>query len=220
VHDRAAPFRRLPRGRDPIVIQRSHGEWPEAKAVHGSIEISAGAAVVKVEYRCELSVSDVELDLLKQALETTSTSLFGRTVRAKVAAPTTRESSGVGRFIRAAYSISWMPSSIISPWLDPTRNSKWRTVQAVATMNSTTNRAYSGAAYADEADFAKSESPANRSLGLQRSPRRKTSLASRAVVPVRSSRVRRDPTAGNSDGTEVEQQIGHSDERYHRWPPG
>jgi len=72
---------------DPIVIQRSHGEWPEAEMVRDSIEISAGAAVVKVAYRCELSVSDVELDLLKQALETTSTSLFGEPSGAKVLPP-------------------------------------------------------------------------------------------------------------------------------------
>jgi hypothetical protein len=62
---------------DPIVIQRSHGEWPEAETVRGNIEISAGAAIVKVAYCCALSISDVELELLKHALETTSTGLFG-----------------------------------------------------------------------------------------------------------------------------------------------
>jgi hypothetical protein len=72
---------------DPIVIQRSHGEWLEAEMVHNSIEISAGAAVVKVAYRCELSVSDVELDLLRHALETTSTSLFGEPSGPKVLPP-------------------------------------------------------------------------------------------------------------------------------------
>ena len=72
---------------DPITIRRSHGEWPEAEAVHGSIEIPTGAAMVKVAYRCELTVSDVELDLLRHALETTSASLFGESSGAKVLPP-------------------------------------------------------------------------------------------------------------------------------------
>jgi hypothetical protein len=69
---------------DPITIRRSHGEWPDAETVHGSIEIPAGAAVIKVAYCCALSVSDVELGLLKQALEATSTSLFGEPSSARV----------------------------------------------------------------------------------------------------------------------------------------
>jgi hypothetical protein len=69
---------------DPITIQRSHGEWPDTEQFRGSIEISAGAALVKVAYCCELSVSDVELDLLRHALETTSTSLFGEPSGPKV----------------------------------------------------------------------------------------------------------------------------------------
>jgi hypothetical protein len=69
---------------DPITIRRSHGEWPDAETVHGSIEIWAGAALVKVAYCCSLSISDGELGLLKQALETTSTSLFGEPSGARV----------------------------------------------------------------------------------------------------------------------------------------
>jgi UDP-GlcNAc:undecaprenyl-phosphate GlcNAc-1-phosphate transferase len=72
---------------DPITIQRSHGEWPENEIVHGSIEISAGAAVVKVAYRCDLGISNVELGLLKHALENTSTSLFGEPSGAKLLPP-------------------------------------------------------------------------------------------------------------------------------------
>jgi UDP-GlcNAc:undecaprenyl-phosphate GlcNAc-1-phosphate transferase len=69
---------------DPITIRRSHGEWPDAETVHGSIEIWAGAALVKVAYCCSLSISDGELGLLRQALEATSTGLFGEPSGAKV----------------------------------------------------------------------------------------------------------------------------------------
>jgi hypothetical protein len=72
---------------DPITIQRSHGEWSGTEQFDGSIEISAGAAEVKVAYRCQLGISDVELELLKQALETTSTSLFGEPSGPKVPPP-------------------------------------------------------------------------------------------------------------------------------------
>ena len=72
---------------DPITIQRSHGEWSEAGMVHGKIEVLVGAAVVKVAYRCELSISDGELGLLKHALENTSTSLFGERSVPKILPP-------------------------------------------------------------------------------------------------------------------------------------
>ena len=79
---------------DPITIRRSHGEWPDAETGHGGIEIWAGAAVVKVAYCCSLSISDVEIKLLKQALETTSTSLFGEPSGAKVLPPQSTNPAG------------------------------------------------------------------------------------------------------------------------------
>jgi hypothetical protein len=63
---------------DPVTIQRSHGEWQEAERVRGNLEISASKAVVKIAYDCGLSISDGELDLLRRALETASTRLFGK----------------------------------------------------------------------------------------------------------------------------------------------
>jgi hypothetical protein len=63
---------------DPIVIRRSHGEWPETEPFHGTMEISVGTAVVKIAYGCGLSISDVELEQLKQALENTCSRVFGR----------------------------------------------------------------------------------------------------------------------------------------------
>jgi hypothetical protein len=70
---------------DPISIQRLHGEWPESESFHGSIEISAGAAVVKVAYRCDLGISDGELGLLKKALESASAYLRGELSEGKMA---------------------------------------------------------------------------------------------------------------------------------------
>jgi UDP-GlcNAc:undecaprenyl-phosphate GlcNAc-1-phosphate transferase len=69
---------------DPVTIQRTHGEWREAERFPGSIEISAGTALVNVAYHCGLSVSEAELDSLKQALEGASTNLFGEPSGAKV----------------------------------------------------------------------------------------------------------------------------------------
>jgi len=69
---------------DPITVKRSHGEWIEANRFQGRIEISAGPAAIKVEYRCSVSVSEVELEQLKQALESVSVHLFGEPSGAKV----------------------------------------------------------------------------------------------------------------------------------------
>jgi hypothetical protein len=62
---------------DPVTIQRMHGERREAERFQECIETSAGAATIKVEYRCGVSVSDVERDQLKQALAIATTHLFG-----------------------------------------------------------------------------------------------------------------------------------------------
>ena len=69
---------------DPVTVKRSHGEWSETDRFQGRIEISAGPATVKVEYRCGLSVSEVELEQLKQALESVSGHLFGEPSGAKI----------------------------------------------------------------------------------------------------------------------------------------
>jgi len=49
---------------DPVMIQRARGKWRETERFQGRIEISAGPAMVKVEYRCGIVVSEVELDQL------------------------------------------------------------------------------------------------------------------------------------------------------------
>jgi hypothetical protein len=69
---------------DPVTIERAHGEWRDSERFQGKIEISAGPAAVKVEYRCALGVSEVELEQVKQALESASTHLFGEPSGAKV----------------------------------------------------------------------------------------------------------------------------------------
>jgi len=52
-------------------------------AFHGTMEISVGTAVVKIAYGCGLSISDVELEQLKQALENTARAfLVGRLAKA------------------------------------------------------------------------------------------------------------------------------------------
>ena len=61
----------------------ARGARREAERFQSKIEISTGTTVVKVEFRSGLSVSDVELDQLKQALETASTGLFGEPSRSK-----------------------------------------------------------------------------------------------------------------------------------------
>jgi UDP-GlcNAc:undecaprenyl-phosphate GlcNAc-1-phosphate transferase len=71
---------------DAVAIQRAHGEWRDSERFRGKIEISAGPAVLKVEYRCGVSVSEVELEQLKQALETTITRLSGEPSGAKALA--------------------------------------------------------------------------------------------------------------------------------------
>jgi hypothetical protein len=72
---------------DPITIQRSHGEWQDPGQVHGDIEISTGKAVVKIAYDCGLSICEGELDLLRCALETAGTRLFGQSSGGEVQRP-------------------------------------------------------------------------------------------------------------------------------------
>jgi len=69
---------------DPVTIQRAHGAWRESERFQGRIEVSAGLAAVKVEYCCALGVSEVEIEQLRQALETTSSRLFGEPSGAKI----------------------------------------------------------------------------------------------------------------------------------------
>jgi len=62
---------------DPVTIQRTHGVWRESERFHGNIEISTGTAALNVDYRCQVRVSQVELEQLKHALEDAGTRLFG-----------------------------------------------------------------------------------------------------------------------------------------------
>ena len=68
---------------DPVTIRRAHGEWRESERYQGSMEISAGPATFKVDYRSGFGVSESELGQLKQALEDASTRLFGEPSGAK-----------------------------------------------------------------------------------------------------------------------------------------
>jgi len=81
---------------DRTTIESTHGEWREAERFHGSIETSAGSTAVKVDYRCELGVSDVELQQLEQALQDASMRLFGEPSGSKTlpAIPPSPRSSG------------------------------------------------------------------------------------------------------------------------------
>jgi UDP-GlcNAc:undecaprenyl-phosphate/decaprenyl-phosphate GlcNAc-1-phosphate transferase len=67
---------------DPISIQCVHGDWRESGFL-GKMEVAAGNAIVKVEYRGATSLGKGELDQLRQALETASTRLFGEPSGAK-----------------------------------------------------------------------------------------------------------------------------------------
>ena len=69
---------------DPVTVKRSHGEWRETDRFQGRIDIFAGPAAVEVEYRCELSVSEAELEQLKQALESVGAHLFGEPSGSKI----------------------------------------------------------------------------------------------------------------------------------------
>ena len=68
---------------DPLTVQRLHGDWRETEQFLGGIEVSAGTATLKVDYRCEVSVSEVELEQIKQALEDATARLFGEPSGAK-----------------------------------------------------------------------------------------------------------------------------------------
>ena len=68
---------------DPLTVQRSHGDWRDTERFLGGIEVSAGMATLRVDYRCEVSVSEVELEQIKQALEDATTRLFGEPSGAK-----------------------------------------------------------------------------------------------------------------------------------------
>jgi hypothetical protein len=68
---------------DPVTIQHSHGQWRDAERSRGSVEIRAGSAIVKIEYHCNLSVSEVEIEQLKQALEVASACFSGEPSGAK-----------------------------------------------------------------------------------------------------------------------------------------
>jgi UDP-GlcNAc:undecaprenyl-phosphate/decaprenyl-phosphate GlcNAc-1-phosphate transferase len=69
---------------DRLAIRHTHGELREADRFQGNIEISAGTALVKVEYCARVSLSDVDINLLRQALENASMHLFGEPLRANV----------------------------------------------------------------------------------------------------------------------------------------
>lgn len=61
---------------DPITIQCAHGDWHESGSL-GKLEMTAGIATVRVEYRGGAGPGKAELLQVRQALQTACTRLFG-----------------------------------------------------------------------------------------------------------------------------------------------
>jgi UDP-GlcNAc:undecaprenyl-phosphate GlcNAc-1-phosphate transferase len=72
---------------DPVTMQRTHGDWRDSEHPESRIEISAGTAMISLAYGRGHSVSAIELDFLKQALEEASVHLFGEPSGAKILVP-------------------------------------------------------------------------------------------------------------------------------------
>ena len=81
---------------DRTTIESSRGEWRDAEPFHGSIETSTDSTALKVDYRCAVNVSEVELQQLEQALQDASVRLFGEPSGPKAlpAIPPSPRSSG------------------------------------------------------------------------------------------------------------------------------
>jgi UDP-GlcNAc:undecaprenyl-phosphate GlcNAc-1-phosphate transferase len=71
---------------DPVTIQRTRGDWRNGENLGSRIEVSAGTAMVSLAYGYA-DASDIEVDLVKQALEETSARLFGEPSGARVLLP-------------------------------------------------------------------------------------------------------------------------------------
>jgi hypothetical protein len=52
----------------------------EGETAQGSTDICTGIAVVKVAYRCDVSIGSVEIELLTQALRNASTHPWGEPI--------------------------------------------------------------------------------------------------------------------------------------------